>query len=64
MKYTKKMTLGMVVITALCAVIWGFLAIRDVAIGNEIQILILHAFCSLIWLTASVLNFVRLKKIR
>jgi type VI protein secretion system component VasK len=52
----------MVALNAVCAVVWGILAIMDVAARNEIQILIMHAFCAVIWLTASVLNFIRYKK--
>lgn len=62
MKHTKKLTMGMVVLNALCTVIWSILAIIDVAAGNEIQNLILHLFCAIIWLTATVLNYNRYKR--
>lgn len=64
MENNRKVTLGLVVLNALCAVIWTILTIEDIIEGNETGVLVLHSFCAVIWLIVAILNYIRYRNVK
>ena len=62
MRDNKKVTSGLVVLNALCAIIWGILAVNDVVTSKDKAALILHLLCAVIWTLTAITNYIRYRR--
>lgn len=58
----RKVTFGLVVLNALCAIIWGVLAVGDIVESKEKGLLIMHSICAVIWTFTAIMNYIRYRR--